>query len=185
VNPNELDEVLGRARKGDPEAWGRVYRDFAPVVRRLCGRALPTREDAEDATTEVFLKVRMKLDRYDGDRPFGPWLLRVAANHCWDRLRRRSRERWHDDEAAVDRASAAGSDPLERLVRERARREVRAALARLPDRMRMALVLRYFLDQSYDEIGKTFGLDAGAAGVLLLRARRRLRELLEPREGRA
>ena len=48
---------------------------------------MPTREDAEDATMEIFLKVREKLGQYDPSRPFGAWLYRVAANHCLDLLR--------------------------------------------------------------------------------------------------
>ena len=85
----ESTEAIARARAGDQEAWGDLYREYAPAIFRFCRRALPTREDAEDATMEVFVKVRDKLHQYDPTRPFSSWLYKVAANHCWDLLRRR------------------------------------------------------------------------------------------------
>jgi len=85
----ESGEIVARARAGDAEAWGDLYRGYAPAIFRFCRRALPTREDAEDATMEIFMKIRDKLNQYDASRPFSAWLYRVAANHCWDMLRRR------------------------------------------------------------------------------------------------
>src|SRR5215813_1164544 len=85
----ESGEVVARARAGDAEAWGELYREYAPAIFRFCRRALPTREDAEDATMEIFLQLRDKLSQYDENRAFSAWLYKVPANHCWDLLRRR------------------------------------------------------------------------------------------------
>src|SRR5207244_12830308 len=85
----EPTEAIARARAGDAEAWGELYRDYAPAIFRFCRRALPTREDAEDATMEIFMKLKGKLVQYDATRSFTAWLYKVAANHCWDMLRRR------------------------------------------------------------------------------------------------
>ena len=96
----ESTEAIARARAGDAEAWGELYRDYAPAIFRFCRRALPTRQDAEDATMEVFVKVKEKLHQYDSARPFSSWLYKVAANHCWDLLRRR---KIRQDKAPVTR----------------------------------------------------------------------------------
>ena len=69
----ELTEVLAQVRAGTPEAWGELYRQYAPAIYRFCRRALPSPEDAEDATTEIFMKVRQKLGTYDSSRPFTAW----------------------------------------------------------------------------------------------------------------
>ena len=82
----ESTEAVAKARAGDPEAWGQLYHDYAPAIFRFCRRALPTREDAEDATMEVFMKLRGKLHQYDESRSFSAWLYKIAANHCWDTL---------------------------------------------------------------------------------------------------
>ena len=67
---------------------------------------------------------------------------------------------------------------LERLQAEHSSKEVRTGLARLPDRARMALVLRYYADMSYEEIADTLGVRRAFVGVLLLRARHQLRDAL-------
>src|SRR6266849_2754394 len=85
----EPTEAIARARAGDAEAWGELYRGCAPAIFWFCRRALPTREDAEDATMEIFMKLKDKLNQYDSTRSFTAWLYKVAANHCWDTLRRR------------------------------------------------------------------------------------------------
>src|SRR5277367_1769742 len=175
----ELAEVLTQVRGGDPEAWGELYRRYAPAMFRFCRRALPSPVDAEDATTEIFMKVRQKLGTYDSSRPFTAWLYKVASNHCWDTLRRR-RIRQDLETGDLDTLPLEHPDPsqLERLQAEHTSKEVRTGLARLPDRARMALVLRYYADMSYEEIADTLGVRRAFVGVLLLRARHQLRDAL-------
>ena len=175
----ELGEVLAQVRAGDSNAWGELYRQFGPAIFRFCRRALPTREDAEDATTEVFMKVRQKLGTYDSTRPFTAWLYKVASNHCWDVLRRR-RIRQDLETGELETLPLEHPDPsqLERIQLQHTNKEVRAGLSKLPDRARMALVLRYYADMSYDEIAQTLGVRRPFVGVLLLRARHQLREAL-------
>jgi RNA polymerase sigma-70 factor (ECF subfamily) len=175
----ELAEVLSQVRAGDTDAWGELYRLYAPAIFRFCRRALPTREDAEDATTEIFVKVRQKLGMYDASRPFTAWLYKVASNHCWDALRRR-RIRQDLETGDLETMPLEHPDPsqLERLQTEHTSKQVREALAKLPDRARMALVLRYFAEMSYDEIAETLGVRRAFVGVLLLRARHVLRDAL-------
>ncbi len=176
----EAREVIARAKAGDAEAWGELYRQHAPAIFRFCRRALPTREDAEDATMEVFMKVREKLGQYDASRPFTAWLYRVAANHCWDMLRRR-KIRQDKEMEEVDELPLEHPDPnqLERLIEQRTSEEVRKALEKLGTRARMALVMRYYSDMSYDEIADALGVRRAFVGVVLLRARHELRQALE------
>jgi len=174
-----LAQVLSQVRAGDADAWGELYRRYAPAIFRFCRRLIPAREDAEDATTEIFMKVRQKLGTYDSSRPFTAWLYKVASNHCWDTLRRR-RIRQDLETGDVDALPLEHPDPgqLERLQAEHTSKEVRTGLARLPDRARMALVLRYFADMSYEEIADTLGVRRAFVGVLLLRARHQSRDAL-------
>jgi RNA polymerase sigma factor (sigma-70 family) len=175
----ELADVLSQVRAGDAESWGELYRLYAPAIFRFCRRALPAREDAEDATTEIFMKVRQKLGTYDASRPFTAWLYKVASNHCWDMLRRR-RIRQDLETGDLETLPLEHPDPdqLEQLQTEHTSKEVRKGLAKLPDRARMALTLRYFADMSYDEIADTLGVRRAFVGVLLLRARHQLRDAL-------
>ena len=176
----ETTEAVARARAGDADAWGELYRDFAPAIFRFCRRALPTREDAEDATMEIFMKLRDKLSQYDETRSFSAWLYRVAANHCWDILRRRKIRQDKETEDVED-VPLEHPDPsqLEKLIEQKTSEEVRHALQKLGARARMALVLRYYSDMSYDEIADSLGVRRAFVGVVLLRARHELRQALE------
>jgi RNA polymerase sigma-70 factor, ECF subfamily len=179
MNDAELAEVLSRVRMGDADAWGELYRRYAPAIFRFCCRALPTREDAEDATTEIFMKVRQKLATFDSSRPFTSWLYKVASNHCWDLLRRRHiRQDLETEDVEALPLEHPQPSQLERLQTEYVGAQVRMGLGRLPDRARMALVLRYYAEMSYDEIAETLGVRRAFVGVLLLRARHQLRDLL-------
>ncbi len=175
----ELADVVERVRAGDGDAWGELYRLYAPAIFRFCRRALPTREDAEDATTDVFMKVKQKLGTYDSSRPFQAWLYKVASNHCWDMLRRR-RIRQDLETGDLETLPLEHPDPsaLEKMQFDHDSKQVRAGLAKMPDRARMVLVLRYYSDMSYDEIADTLGVRRAFVGVLLLRARHQLREIL-------
>ena len=175
----EPTECIARARAGDTDAWGDLYREFAPAIFRFCRRALPTREDAEDATMEIFMKLRDKLSQYDEARSFSAWLYKVAANHCWDLLRRRKirQDKETDD---LENVPLAHPDPsqLDRMIEQRTSEEVRHALDKLGSRARMALVMRYYSDMSYDEIADALGVRRAFVGVVLLRARHELRQAL-------
>jgi RNA polymerase sigma-70 factor (ECF subfamily) len=175
----EPTEAIARARAGDADAWGDLYREFAPAIFRFCRRALPTREDAEDATMEIFMKLRDKLGQYDDTRSFSAWLYKVAANHCWDLLRRRKirQDKETDD---LENVPLAHPDPsqLDRMIEQRSSEEVRKALDKLGSRARMALVMRYYSDMSYDEIADALGVRRAFVGVVLLRARHELRQAL-------
>jgi RNA polymerase sigma-70 factor, ECF subfamily len=176
----ETTEAVARARAGDNDAWGQLYKDFAPAIFRFCRRALPTREDAEDATMDIFIKLQKNLSQYDETRSFSAWLYRVAANHCWDILRRR-KIRQDKETEDVDEVPLEHPDPnqLDRMIEQKTSEEVRSALGKMGARARMALVMRYYSDMSYDEIADALGVRRAFVGVVLLRARHELRQALE------
>ncbi len=175
----EPTELIARARAGDTVAWGDLYREYAPAIFRFCRRAMPTREDAEDATMEIFMKLRDKLSQYDASRSFTAWLYKVSANHCWDMLRRR-KVRQDKEIGEIEDMPLEAPEPnqLEKLIEERSSEEVRKALDKLGVRARMALVMRYYSDMSYDEIADALGVRRAFVGVVLLRARHELRQAL-------
>ncbi len=177
---------IAQAKAGDAEAWGELYRQYAPAIFRFCRRAMPTREDAEDATMDIFIKVRQKLTQYDSSRPFGAWLYTVAANHCWDLLRRR-KGRQDLETGEIENMPLEHPDPgqLEQLIEQSTSQEVRRALDQLPARARMALVLRYYAEMSYDDVAATLGVRRAFVGVVLLRARHQLRDILGGRKAMA
>src|SRR6201993_2978989 len=112
----DLESVIERAQGHDAEALGEIYRRYVRRVFGLCRYMLDSRERAEDATSEVFLKLQRSIASYDGSIPFPKWLLRVAGNQCIDALRRQRRGRQVivdvDDGATVAEAASVEPSPL-------------------------------------------------------------------------
>ena len=169
---------MARVALGDREAFAALYGAHAEPVARLCRRLLDSEEEAEDARSEVFLRAREAIASYDPRRPFRSWLLAIASHHCIDRLRRRALEGrlFEPADLAEDTLPESGPTPLgSALLRER-REQLLAALDALAPRQRAPLVLRYFAELSYDEIAALLGVSTREVGVLLFRAKLRLRE---------
>jgi RNA polymerase sigma-70 factor (ECF subfamily) len=178
----DLEGVIERAQGHDAEAMGEIYRRYFRRVFGLCRYMLDSRESAEDATGEVFLKLQRSIETYDGSIPFPRWLLRVAGNQCIDVLRRRNRGRQViaevEDGAAVIEATSSAPSPLGALVSAEERALVRDAIARLPENYRVPLALRYYGELSYDEIAQQLGLQRNYVAALIFRAKQELRRKL-------
>lgn len=181
----DLESVIQRAQAHDADALGEIYRRHVRRVFGLCRYMLESRESAEDATSEVFLKLQHSIESYDGSIPFHKWLLRVCANQCIDALRRRKRGRQvivevEEGIAVIEPASQEPS-PLGAVLSKEARAQVRDAIARLPENYRVPLVLRYYGELSYDEIAQQLGLQKNYVAALIFRAKQDLRRKLTHR----
>jgi RNA polymerase sigma-70 factor (ECF subfamily) len=180
-----LENVIERARGHDDGALEEIYRRYVRRVFGLCRYMLDSREGAEDATSEVFLKLQRTIESYDGSIPFPRWLLRVAGNQCIDALRRRQRGLKVfvevEDGAAVLEATSAAPSPLGAVISKEERVQVRDTIARLPENYRVPLVLRYYSELSYDEIAQQLGLERNYVAALIFRAKQELRRRLAPR----
>ena len=175
-----LEATLDRASLGDRGAFADLYALHARDVLRLCRRMLDSAEDAEDARSEVFLKAQQSFPSYQRSRPFRTWLLSVAAHHCIDRLRRRHTERrlFEPSELEEEGLSDRGPSPLRSYLARERLDLLTTALDAMPARFRAVLAMRYFAELSYAEIGEATGISTNQVGVLLFRAKARLREAL-------
>lgn len=168
-------------RTGGAAPWGgldQAFQAHSTRVAGLCRHMLRDQELARDATNDVFLRVGDNLAGYDGSIPLERWLLRIAANHCIDLLRRRKLERrWmaaEGPEAAVGQAS-----PLTVLLLKERRAAVEHALDGLEDAYRIPLVLRYYAELTYDEISAELAIEKTQVAGRIFRAKQMLRAELK------
>lgn len=161
-----------------------IYDEHYRRVFNLCRYLLRSEEAAEDAAHDVFVKVRSRLDTYDPAHPFRNWLLKIASNHCLDQLRRRGRECRLSESDSLQ-PQAGGPGPLSQLLTEERSERVRRALDGLPEKYRLPLVLTYYNDFSYEEVGDVLGVGRNTVATLIYRAKQRLRTELLKREGPA
>ncbi len=181
----DLESVIERAQGHDAQALGEIHRRYVRRVFGLCRYMLDSRESAEDATSEVFLKLQRSIESYNGSIPFPRWLLRVAGNQCIDILRRRRRRQQVivevEDGAGVIEATSAEPSPLGAVISAEEKLQLQAAIARLPENYRVPLVLRYYSELSYDEIGQQLGLQRNHVAALIFRGKQELRRKLPHR----
>lgn len=174
--------LVEHAQRGDQNAFTRLVDQYATPVYNLAYRMLGNANDAEDAAQETFLRAYTQLKKFRRDQKFATWLLSIDAHYCIDRLRRRSRLAWMslDDEVLKETLPSEGPEPDVEILRHEDQREVERVLERLAPANRLVVVLRYWYDQSVEEIAATTGDSTGAVKVRLHRARQALaRELAQ------
>lgn len=148
---------------------------YQASVRRICRAVTGDDADADDAAQDAFLSALDRIETYDRSRPFGPWLMRIASNAAIDLLRRRAVRRTEPlDEVHAARDRGPEADAVAAEVRDR----VRAALALLPERQRIAVTLFDLEGYAHAEIARILGIPEGTARSDVFHARRRLREIL-------
>jgi RNA polymerase sigma-70 factor (ECF subfamily) len=160
------------------------YRSSYGRVFGLCLRLLGGTVLAEDAAQDAFVRAYRALDRYDPAQPFVAWVIGIARNHCIDLLRRRRHGelRFGDEAAELAAAESESTEGIDALMITERGAKVRAAIAALPEKYRLPILLAYYDDASYDEIAEAVGLSRNHVGVLLLRGRQALRKALAPSE---
>jgi RNA polymerase sigma-70 factor, ECF subfamily len=163
------DRLIAAARAGDRAALDTLLRHHYDRIWGLCRRLAGNTADAQDATQEALIAIARGLTSFDGRAAFTTWSYRVATNACLDELRRRSRRPlpWSTDE--MPEAPLADPAPPPDHVTERL--DIDAALARLPDDFRVAVVLRDLCDMEYAEIGSLLGLAPGTVRSRISRGR--------------
>jgi RNA polymerase sigma-70 factor (ECF subfamily) len=169
-------EWAARARRGDPDAYGELVRRYQTAVFNVCYRLMGERAEAEDATQEAFIRAYARLETFDVTRPFGPWIKRVAANLCLNRLEARPPAAAELDE---ERDRAPDADPEAAHEQTESAQAIRAALTGLPSHYRAVVELRHFQDLSYDEIAAALKLPLSDVKSHLFRARKLLAEKLK------
>ena len=178
----EVAAAVERARDGDREGLAQLYQAFGRRVLGLCRHLLGSPVAAEDARSEVFARLPRAIGHYDAALPFDRWLLSVASHHCLDLLRRRRLESRlfvpEVEEAAALAADDSAPSPLGTLLAVEGQDRLRAALAGLPERYRIPLVLRYYGDLGYEEIATELGLTRNHVAILIFRGKQALRRLL-------
>ncbi|HYK82823.1 MAG TPA: sigma-70 family RNA polymerase sigma factor [Gemmatimonadales bacterium] len=172
--------LVAKARAGDRAAFGVLVERYAAAARRVARAVLGDPDDADDAAQDALLSALVKLEQYDPRRPFGPWLLRIVANAATDRRRRRTVRRAEPLEPG---RVAGGTRPDTTAERHALAQRLREALAQLPERRRLAVVLFDVEGYSHAEIAGILGIPEGTVRSEVFHARRQLRPLLADWKG--
>ena len=176
---DELAEFVHAARGGDRAAFDeivrRTYVDTYTLALRLTGH----QEDARDVVQEAYLRAWKGLRRFRGDAQFSTWLYRITANASYTHMSRRRRQDTVGLDQVADAVDARPEASPESVAESGAGlADLADALQRLPDSLRVVVVLKDVYGLSHEAIAQETGISVAAAKVRLHRGRKRLRDLL-------
>ena len=185
--------LVARLKDRDEEAFNEIVRTHGDKVFSLVYRMIGNRAEAEDLAQEVFVTVFKTVDSFRGESKFSTWLLRIAANHCKNRIKYLSRRptdgAGFDETSEEHAARVVRAPPVQGHIEapdvlfEAAEMEriMQAAIETLEEDHRLLIVLRDVEELSYDEIGEVTGLAEGTIKSRLHRARMGIKEYLARR----
>jgi RNA polymerase sigma-70 factor (ECF subfamily) len=170
------DELLRGARAGEAGALDALIERHHDAAYRLALGILGSEADAADAAQDGMVRALRGLAGFRGESSFRTWLLTIVANEAKSLLRRGARRR---EAPLEDDVAAGGRGVAEGVVQRDEAARARAALARLPEKQRLAVQLRVDEGLSFREVGELIGSTEGAARVNYHHGIRRLREMME------
>lgn len=183
--PDDLAADAGLARAaldGDQSAYAKLMRRHREAVFRLARHHAGEESEALDITQEAFIAGFAALRRFDCERPFRAWILRIALNKCRDWSRRRTVRRLLTFARPIDEAAAIadpGLDPEAALRSSSAVAQIRREVQALPARLREPLILCAIEGMSQDEAAELLGVSRKTIETRIYRARQKLSALLE------
>ncbi len=172
----DLSVLIHQAQEGDKDAFGQIYRLFYKRIYRYCCFNLSRRETAQDVCQETFLKAWRSLSTfslYKGGS-FQAFLFKIARNLIIDLARKKK-------EVALENYQAAdpAQDLDEKLERHQDIAEVQSALAKLEEKDRQIIILRYFEEMSSFEVAKIVGIREGNLRVKTHRILKKLKQIIQ------
>lgn len=182
------EDLMARVAEDDDRAFTELVGRFQGRVTNLISRILNDRNSADDLAQEVFVRVFVHRRNYRRGSKFSTWVFTIAANLAKNEIRRRVRRRnWFSLDALTEILNDSLpelADPTESreagLEREQLQGEVGRAIATVPEKYRLALVLRDIEGLAYEEIAEVLGLPGGTVRSRINRARSMLKRKLQP-----
>ncbi|MFT7558019.1 MAG: RNA polymerase sigma-70 factor (ECF subfamily) [Planctomycetota bacterium] len=180
------EELVIRALREESFFGVLIDRYADKLTRYIRRRAQLTNQDAEDLMQEIFIKVYMNLNGFDTALSFSSWIYRIAHNEVisWYRKHRRHSEDRYEPQGDEDVYAGLPSEfDLEvQHINQETAGVLRTAVAKLPDKYRDIMLLRYFEEKDYEEISDILRIPPGTVATRLSRAKAQLAKLITQSE---
>jgi RNA polymerase sigma-70 factor, ECF subfamily len=175
--------LMAQVARGEHSAFEQLVERHQALVLGTVARMLGSNSDVEDLAQQVFIRVWKSAPRYTPTAKFTTWLLTITRNLVFNEIRRRKRHPAdtldvNQGEESLPLPDRTGRVPDEKLLEDELQREVDKAIRALPEKQRLAVILRRYEEKSYEEIAQVLDLSVPAVKSVLFRARTELRAAL-------
>lgn len=178
-------ELVNAIQQGDEKAFEELVRKYQRQVANVIYLTLGSREDVDDLTQEVFIRVHRSISRFEFEASLFAWIYRIAVNISIDEIRRRKIKKTFSLEFFSEKTlhdewkTKAHDSPSDRMLRGEKEQIVRRAIEKLSPVHRTVIILREYEELSYDEIAAVLKISTPAVKSRIFRAREELRVMLE------
>ena len=182
-NTEEFNKIVSKARNGDEEAFGILYETYWPAVLFVCNKLVSNKEDAKDLLQDTFMKAFEGIRHLKSDDKVKQWLLKVAANECYQWLRKNKLITYADSELLEDMEETNEDFLPELYVQKKESCQVLIGIIdSLPQKQREATYLYYYAGMTTEEIAQLQNCSVGSVKHTLVRARGNIKSRIEANE---
>jgi len=178
------EQLIKEITAGNDAAFRTLMEKYQRQLFRTVMGFVHTKEDAEDITQEVFIRVYQSLHTFQGESEFSTWLYRITVNMSLNFLRSNRKKRLLQSLEALFTLRSEEKNPLEELESAERDRRIRQAIDSLPERQRMAFILSRYEELPQKKIAAVMNRSEGAVEQLLQRAKENLQKKLSPTIGK-
>ena len=181
--------LMLRVKRGDMQAFEELADKYKQPIVNMMYRMLRDLDEAEDLAQNVFIRVYQSAGRYEVSAKFSTWIFTIARRLCLNEIRRRGRhpaeslessQSDNEEQAPRQFEDVKTFSPPEACLQGELAQKIEEALAQLPDKQRLAIVLCRQEELSYEEIARVLGCSLPATKSLIHRGRETLKEKLKP-----
>jgi len=171
--------LIHHIRSGETNAYGELVTRYQQSVFNVCYRLLGNYRDAEDMTQNTFIRAYQRLDTFDNQRAFGPWIRKIATNLSINTFQKHYPDTVPYEERFHKSHNKNGTTPEEMYSQTERVKAMREAILSLPTKHRVIIELRHFQQLSYQEIAETLKIPLSDVKIYLFRGRKLLAERLK------
>ena len=185
LSKEEINQLIRDALSGKQSAFEALLNRYKNGIYNMIYQMIKNREEAEDLVQETFIKAFHSLESYNDHYAFSTWLYKIAFNHCIDAIRRKKLKtrpldkpiHLHDGEVRHEIRDES-RNPEKSLMFEEKRQRIQETIESLPERYRVAILLRHREERSYEEISEILKIPIGTVKARIFRAREILKKKL-------
>lgn len=177
--------IIRRALDGDQEAYRNILERYRGPIFSVIYRMVRNRPQTEDLVQETFIKAFASLESFNEEYAFSTWLYKIAVNNCIDYFRKKRLATFPIDKPIKSKNGEFQREfpdntnsPEKKLLSKEKRNIIEEAIAELPEKYRISIILRHSEDRSYEEISEILEIPLGTVKARIFRAREMLKKKL-------
>jgi RNA polymerase sigma-70 factor (ECF subfamily) len=182
---NSENEIIQKIQNGDARSFKDLFEANKEMVFNICIRFLEDKDEAEDSSQDIFIKVYHSIHKFKFESRFSTWLYRICVNHCLNQLKKKKAMKWLSLDVLWNNFTSEEHDIIDHsddivktIERNESKEIINKAIDSLPTKQKTALILSKFEELSYNEIASIMNCSISSVESSLFRAKQNMAKKL-------